>query len=261
MRPLIFFAALLIGSQLFAQTSLDTLVPKPQIVGEKGSYEYSVMYPLGWSRDGKFAFVFQHVNGMGGAAIYNYQFIIQGERQDQPVYSKWNRYDAEYSDQYDFVEEMPMIPGDTLFWGYPFFRHVYWKEQKDSIQMMLSKHKIWRDTTSKLVPLDALNENGIQVAVEVDRDTTNAIQVDRKIDVYINAKGKKRAVYSKTNALNEDMWAMDQWGNYTDLLYYKVEGCIRSPYSDHYILYMHQFSMGFEEPAEYLILIPFSKNH
>lgn len=251
--PFLFFS-------ICTQAQLDTLPAKAQLVGDVEANAYTVIYPLGWSTEGKFAYVYQDINMMGGAEIYDYHFIIQGRQLGVGDVHLQNTYNLEEDSTYWFVHDLETE--DSTFWGHSFFTNVYWKENKDTLLNLLEEYNIFRAPVPEILELDKLKENQITLSVVRDRDTENAIILDRSIDIFIQVKGKqKRSIYSKTNALNEDGWAVDGYGNYTDLLYYDVQGFIRCPFSDHYLLYLVESTMGYEEAAERIILVPFSKNH
>ncbi|UKN00097.1 hypothetical protein K6119_10165 [Paracrocinitomix mangrovi] len=255
---LILFGCLL--NSAFSQ--VDTIAPHVEIVGKYDENAYTVIYPLGYSKEGHFAYIYQDMNVMGGAEIYDFNFIIHKNRNGVPEFSMGTTYNFEEDTISYNEQEIPNEAEDSLFWGYSFFKHKYWAQNKDTIIKLMDLYGIKRDLKQAVKPIEISSNFGFKITVEKDTSKERGIRMDELINIYIRFTGKsKRAIYSKTNALNADGWAMDTFGNYTDYLFYEIHGFIKSPLGNHYWLYLIEYSMGYEEPAENVILIPFEKRN
>ncbi|MCB9224923.1 MAG: hypothetical protein H6582_12135 [Crocinitomicaceae bacterium] len=248
---------LFLVGQINAQSN-NASPPKFEIVGNYYANNYSVFYPIGWSRSGQLAYIVQDVNSLGAAQIYIYDLAITNAEgwgnvfEESTIYNlevdtSYNNFHQEYSDHYD-----------TTHFNYNFMTNVYWNEHKENIERLVERHKIIRTNDKIVQPVSSLNDLGIGLSVERQRDSINAIRVDTYFAINITYKGIKKKVYYQNNYLNEDGMTTDNWGNVSDLLYYQIEGYIKSPYTDDFYLYIHEITMGFEEPAETVILAHFN---
>lgn len=241
-----------------SRAQADTLPPKFEIVGDYYANNYSVFYPIGWSKTGNLAYIIQDVNSLGGAQIYVYDLAITSGNGWENLFQQSTIYNLETDTSYSNFHQEFSDYYDTTHFNYTFMTDVYWKNAQKSITSHLTKHAIIKSDSRMVEPLDKLSDHGIFLTINKTTDTINTIRVDQKYEILVNSSGKSESIYSKFNRIDENGMAFDKWGNLSDLLYYQIEGFIKSPYSNHYYLYIHEITFGFEEPAENVILVPFS---
>lgn len=251
MKALLLFGSILISASLFSQDNF----PKHQIVGYWIDNQYSVFYPLGWSENGDFAYIFQDVNGMGGAYIYHFHFYIQSPDKEEPVYYKYIEYDLEMDTTYHHYEDSLYDENDSTYYITAWMKHVLWPEHQKEINKKLREFKINRSDNIKVQNLEDLKDDGVNLEIEKVVDTVEARRIDRELRLYYRKNGESKLIYELITDLNENGLVMSDRGYELELFFYKVEGIIKSPVKGLYYLYVHQFTMGYEEFAEKLLMI------
>lgn len=242
---------------LAANAQIDTLAPSFEIVGDYYANNYSVLYPLGWSESGNLAYISQHVNGLGGAQIYTYDFAITDSQGWGNLITESTTYNLEIDTSFWSHHQEFSDAGDTTYFGYEFMTRVYWDFHKSHITKLKNHYSIDLTENQYLKDLSELKNQGIQLEVSKESDTIEVIRVDKKYSISITYNGQTQKIYSFYNPVDENGWTRDFWGNEVDLLYYQIEGYLKSPRSNNYFLFVHEVTMGFEEPAEKVHLIPF----
>lgn len=255
-------AGLIVSSFNLGMTQKDTLPPKYEVVGAYYGNGYTVMYPLGWSKSGSFAYIYQDMNVMGGAEIYKFNLVVQEHGNEVPLKELEVVYNLEYDSVRASIDSVySHMEGDTTMFDASFFRSVYWTEYKDTVKSILGEYKIIREDRPFVYPLTKLTDVRIEIIENRKTDTDLVLQVDTFYEISLNFKDEQWVIYSKINEIIEDKdGVLDFLGNWTDLLTYTIEGCIYSSYQDKLFLYVHETTMGYEEGAERIILVPFSLN-
>lgn len=233
--------------------------PHYDIVGSWQDNNYTVIYPLGWSKTGDFAYIFQDVNGMGGAWIYTFDLIIQKSGTNEPVYLKEYVYDLEQDDAYtkyaDYTDSL-FDPDDSTYYVTAWLKNVLWPEHHLEIDKVLKSYAINRTTSAEVKALVELEKEGFQLIIQKETDTVNAWRVDSKLELcYVKNKGEKVRFYELMNIVNEDGLVVMENGYDLDLLFYTIEGFIKSPIKNEYFFYIHKNTLGYEELSEELMLI------
>lgn len=237
---------------------IDTNAPSFQIVGDYFGNNYSVFYPLGWSESGNLAYISQNVNGLSGALIYSYKLGVTDNQGWGNLLNEVTTYNLEvdtsfWSHHQEFSEYV-----DTTFFGYGFMKNVYWDFHKEQIAKIMSHYNIIYGKDNYVLPLSNLKSQGITINLTKETDTIDVIRIDKSFSINIEFNGTTKNICAFNNEVDENGWTVDFWGNHTDLLYYKIEGFLKSPHTNTYFLYVHEITLGFEEPAERVHLIPFS---
>lgn len=255
-------AGTFISSFNLGMTQKDTLPPNYEIVGAYEANGYTVMYPLGWSKTGSFAYIYQDINVMGGAEIYKFNLIVQEHGNEVPLKEVEVVYNLEYDSVRAFVDSLYVRrSGDTTNFNASFLQSVYWTEYEDSVKSILNEYKIIREDRAFVYPLTKLTDVRIEIIENKKTDTELVLQVDTFYEISLNFKDEQWVTYSRTNEIIEDKdGVLDFLGNWTDFLTYTIEGCVYSSYQDKLFLYVHETTMGFEEGAERIVLVPFSLN-
>jgi len=250
----------LIISALLTSSSFSQMTEAPQfeIVGDYYGNNYSVLYPIGWSDAGHFAYVSQTVNGLGGAAFYNYELAITDPIGWGKVFEESTTYNLETDTTFWNSQNDNFGIGDTTWFSYEIFKDLYWELHKEEINKLIKMYGIKTSKPNVLEPISSFEKYGASLNIEKKTDTVDVIRVDSEFEANISFKGGTKKIWSIVNQINEDGWAHTSWGYPIDLLYYTIEGFIKMPGSDQFLLYIHENTMGFEEVAEKVHIIPFN---
>ena len=127
----------------FAQIQAQKLpIPESTVVGSVTEAYYSVMFPIGWSGDGKFCYVSQDVNGLS-EEVYSYKLIVQDMITDSVLLERKIEYD--FNSCKDCRKKYAhIINADTKVYHPTFFQKVVWPDMKnDVIQNFFSPIKLF----------------------------------------------------------------------------------------------------------------------
>ena len=263
MKQYLLLFSLFLSVSLNAQNENISPVPHYEVVGCFSCNNYTVLYPLGWSENGDFAYIYQDVNGMGGAYIYHFQLIIQsaGGVEDF-LYSEMITYNLEDDSTYHHYEDKLFdvsSEDDTAWYATSWMSTVLWPEHGERIDQILEDHKIKRYDEQAVYSLQHFEDRSMRYYQVPDPDTLDGWRIDERVDIYYQMSDDPETLFfTIENKLDEDGMTFDHSGKYKiDLLFYQIEGVIRSPVIDNlYYVYLVENTFGFEELAERLILIP-----
>lgn len=199
-------------------TEQDYNLPKEVSVNSDNEEVISdKFYPIGWSEDGKFAYIIEPVDEATGYYFIN--IAIQDMNSDKIV---WNfKYTTE-----DAVEGKDLA--ET------------WKEKYDLIKEKLNEHKIVQAKKIKLGPSDFENNSDtFSIAVNSEKEVKeelHGMQIIKNFAVTISssALGSKK-IFSEND---ENSMLVDA----------KIEGQIKSPYQNKVAVVLTKEQVGYEGP-------------
>lgn len=184
---------------------------------ESNEYIFQKFYPIGWSKDGKFAYVIEPADEAAG--LYFFKLRIQSMISDKVVY-EWE-LDPDEGIESGSVKQM-------------------WKENQMTFAAALNEHKIIPQKDIKLLGTEFNTEEGkfkvtIENQMETDPDFGFEVVKTTNIDIKASELGSKR-IYSYTEK------------NYNQCLGRIVQGVIKSPYENRVAVLVKEELRGYEGP-------------
>ena len=180
-------------------------------------YIFQKLYPIGWSKDGKFAYVIEPADEAAG--LYFFKLRIQSMISDKIVY-EWE-LDPDEGVETGSVKQM-------------------WKENQMTFAAALNEHKIIPLKDIKLLGTEFNTEEGkfkvtIENQMETDPDFGFEVVKTTNIDIRASELGTKR-IYSYTE------------NDYNQCLGRIVQGVIKSPYEKRVAVLVKEELRGYEGP-------------
>lgn len=182
---------------------------------QSDEYLFQKFYPIGWSKDGKFAYVIEPADEAAG--LYFFKLIIQNMINDKEVY----RWEPDEDPETGSVKQM-------------------WKDYQMTFAAALNEHKIIPQNDIKLLGTEFNTEDGkykvtIENQMETDPDFGFEVVKTTNIDIKSSELGTKR-IYSYTEK------------NYNQCLGRIVQGVIKSPYEKRVAVLVKEELRGYEGP-------------
>ena len=212
--------------------------PKSIVVGDTITNNYQVIYPLGWSEDGVFAYIHQDINPLGAAEIYFYTVIFQNMKTGKILWILNIEYDLENNNdnRYHYSE-------DGTTYNYAFFKQIVWNSYGQKIEDKLKLYNIERTDSSlhKLTDLPkdiSLKESG----------TKNDSEISVRYNIKLFKPQKFKPVYNYDCTRTKDSCDVNE------SIWYKtfaVKGYFKSPFEIRIAILVFKETNGFEEPYEY----------
>lgn len=200
-----------------AETVKAAYATPSELVYYKPSDEYifQKFYPIGWSKDGKFAYAIEPADEAVGA--YFFRLKIQNMISDKDVYSWQPEEDPEKGN----IKQM-------------------WKDNQMTFATNLNEHKIIPDKDIKLLGTEFSTEDGkFKITIEntMETDPDFGFEVVKNTNIYIKSPelGTKR-IYSYTEK------------DYNLCLGRIVQGVIKSPYEKRIAVLVKEEFRGYEGP-------------
>lgn len=225
--------------------------PHYRIIGDYESTEYTVMYPIGWSKTGLFAWIHQDVNPLSAAMIFKYDVIIQDLRNNKEIWSQSIEYNAELNPE--LLDKIDLADDTTLF-GYSFFCDYVWNENYDQISKKMKEFEIIQDSV-KVRNIPFIHEGWILTEETVTNPDEPGCTVSYTVSLQRQGTKILKVLYQFSQAPNEDNMCTDPYGNSVFYLNFEIRAYFKSPFEDLYVLYIVQSAQGYEEPWEYPFLI------
>ena len=204
---------------LSAETVKQAYSAPAELQYYKASNEYifQKFYPIGWSKDGKFAYVIEPADEAAG--LYFFKLRIQSMISDKIVY-EWE-LDPDEGVETGSVKQM-------------------WKENQMTFAAALNEHKIIPQKDIKLLGTEFNTEEGkfkvtIENKMETDPDFGFEVVKTTNIDIKASELGSKR-IYSYTE------------NDYNQCLGRIVQGVIKSPYEKRVAVLVKEELRGYEGP-------------
>ena len=178
-------------------------------------YLFQKFYPIGWSKDGLFAYVIEPADEAAG--LYFFKLIIQNMISDKEVY----RWEPEEDPEKGSIKQM-------------------WKDYQMTFAAALNEHKIIPQNDIKLLGTEFNTEDGkykvtIENQMETDPDFGFEVVKSTNIDIKSSELGTKR-IYSYTEK------------DYNQCLGRIVQGVIKSPYEKRVAVLVKEELRGYEGP-------------
>ena len=182
---------------------------------QSDEYLFQKFYPIGWSKDGKFAYVIEPADEAAG--LYFFKLIIQNMINDKEVY----RWEPDEDPETGSVTQM-------------------WKDYQMTFAAALNEHKIIPQNDIKLLGTEFNTEDGkykvtIENQMETDPDFGFEVVKSTNIDIKSSELGTKR-IYSYTEK------------DYNQCLGRIVQGVIKSPYEKRVAVLVKEELRGYEGP-------------
>ena len=182
---------------------------------QSDEYIFQKFYPIGWSKDGKFAYVIEPADEAAG--LYFFKLIVQNMISDKEVY----RWEPEEDPEKGSVKQM-------------------WKDNQMTFATNLNQHKIIPQNDIKLLGTEFSTEDGkFKVTIEntMDTDPDFGFEVVKSTNIYIKSPelGTKK-IYSYTEK------------DYNQCLGRIVQGVIKSPYEKRVAVLVKEELRGYEGP-------------
>lgn len=224
---------LLIALSVQAQT---IKCPTPVIVGDADNYQ--VIYPLGWSIKGNFAYIHQDINTLATTDIFLYKVIIQDTKTNKILWSKTIE-DSDYHN--DLVTH---IPGDETRYNYAYFKLVIWQKNKKEIKKKLNEYNI------KMYDTFLRNIAGLSdISIKEKEIKKGDVTEDYEVIMYNTEKFKTVYKYeckqTKKACDDESIWYRT----------FAIKGYFKSPFGSRIAIIIFKIENGFEEPFEYPFIV------
>jgi len=251
----ILFSILFISSFENSASGQEYTCPDFQIIGDYNSNNYTVIYPIGWSKNGNFAYLHHNINPLGGATIYDYEVRIQNMRSGIMHWVGSFEYDVEDDPT---AYNLDSIPADTTKFGDSFLRYYGWPDNYEDVSATLSKFEIIQQP----VPISNipffLSEN-IELVEEADYNPDNTYCIiSYMIRMSTKAKRVSRVLYFYEQKALDSGQCKDEDGNLISYHKFEIRGYFKSPYEDLYVMYVVESVEGDEEPWEHPFLVYFA---
>ncbi len=214
------------------------LGPKSLVIGDVSANNYQVIYPLGWSEKGIFAYIHQDMNVLGAAEIYFYTVIFQNMKTNEIRWTLNIEYNLENYNHYHYSSD------DTSY-NYAFFKQIVWDSYGQEIEDKLKLYNIEREDSS-LHKVDDLPKDISLKESETKNDSDSEISVRYNIKLFKPHKFKPVYDYDCTKIedpcdVNETIWYRT----------FTVKGYFKSPFENRIAILVFKETNGFEEAYEY----------
>ena len=181
---------------------------------QQGDFLYDTFFPIGWSRDGVFAYIVEAVDE--GAGFYQFEFRIQDMGTDKILWS-WKPQESE--------------EGDLL---------TTWETNYELFKSYLNEYQIYQNVTSELGKTSFTYKNdSYQIELETKLQENADYGFDVVTETYISLHSQK---------LGEKMVFAYIEKDYSMVLSVIVTGIIQSPYSEHVAILTRYETWGYEGP-------------
>jgi len=216
--------------------------PKSVVIGDVSANNYQVIYPLGWSENGVFAYIHQDINVLGATEIYFYTVIFQNTKNNEILWAKYIKYDFEIEGN---LENFKNYVSDDTLYNYAFFKQAVWDSYGQDIEDKLKLYNIEK-ADSNLHKITNLPKDISLKESETKNDSDSEISVRYNIKLFKPHKFKPVYNYDCTKMedpcdVNESIW----YRNFT------VKGYFKSPFENQIAILVFKETNGFEEPYEY----------
>jgi len=224
----------------FSTMSSQYTGPKPVVVGDTITNNYQVIYPLGWSEDGIFAYIHQDINILSASQDYYYYVTFQNMETNEVLWHEKIEYKLGPNQHF---------PVDDTMYNSAFFKLVIWSSYYSETEKKIIQYKIKREDA---VLLSTTNlPKGISIKeTETKNDSDSEISVRYNIKLFKPHKFKP--VY------NYDCTRMEDPCNLNESIWYRtfaVKGYFKSPFENRIAILVFKETNGFEEPYEYPFLV------
>ncbi len=228
--------------------------PKPIIVGEGNQNNYQVIYPLGWSEKGDFAYIHQDINAYAGGGGFQYNFIVQNMKTDEVVFEKgfyYNNNNVEYTWKSYSTNIDSLANKKMAFFDYAFFKTIVWSKIRVEISDAITKYKIKTTYLSLNNVLD-LKEKGITIYEKIiNNPITDHFTIDYKIILDSEAKGKKMIYHWHCD--DKDKSCLNNY--YSKRRYFVIKGYFRNPFENRIAIIVFLETNGYGEINEFPLLV------
>ena len=182
---------------------------------ESSEYLFQKFYPIGWSKDGKFAYAIEPADEAAG--LYFFKLKIQSMISDKDVYV----WEPEEDPETGSVKQM-------------------WKDNQMLFAANLNEHKIIPQKDIKLLGTEFSTEDGkFKITIEntMETDPDFGFEVVKSTNIYIKSSelGTKK-IYTYTE------------NDYNQCLGRIVQGVIKSPYEKRIAVLVKEELRGYEGP-------------
>jgi hypothetical protein len=182
---------------------------------QSDEYLFQKFYPIGWSKDGKFAYVIEPADEAAG--LYFFKLKVQNMISDKDVYT----WEPEDDPETGSVKQM-------------------WKDNQMTFATNLNEHKIIPQSDIKLLGTEFSTEDGkFKVTIEntMETDPDFGFEVVKTTNIYIkSAELGTKKIYSYTE------------NDYNQCLGRIVQGVIKSPYEKRIAVLVKEELRGYEGP-------------
>lgn len=210
--------------------------PKLVVIGDVSANNYQVIYPLGWSENGTFAYIHQDMNVLSSEEIYSYTVIFQNTKTNKTL---WVKHIVSNLESYNH------FPSDDTPYNYTFFKLVLWDSYGQEIEDKLKLYNIERGDSD----LHEVNDlpNGFSIKEkETTNDSDSEITIGYNIKLFKSYQFKSVYDYNCTRMkdqckVNESIWYRN----------FVVKGYFKSPFENRIAILVFKETNGFEEPYEY----------
>lgn len=207
-------------------------VPRQLVVGEM--QERQILYPIGWSEDGKFSWVWYNQNLLSGASIHEFNFQVQNMVTDKILHADAITYDFEENDEAYYGIE-------AEYSDRTFFEKVVWKQKGNEIIKQLEAMGI-PIRHAALKPVEGLKKMGYELREKKEADEG----FTSKYSLILSNGGKEKVIYN--SGLNTKT-------RETEYLNYQIMGYFKSPYENRIAILLFRMEDGYDESFEYPILV------
>ena len=222
--------------------------PTPIIVGNPYESNYQVIYPLGWSDEGHFSYIYQDINVLAGGGGFQYNFIMQNMKTDKILFEKRIYYNPENAYDWEpFSTKTDSLAYEKMaYFDYAFFKTIAWSKNRHQILDSLTKHKI-KPTHLSLNNILILQEKGITVDEKsnIDLSKNGTLTTDYKITLY-SEDIKEKTIYH---------WHCkdENCSKNNNLLYrrFKIKGYFKSPFENRIAIIVFKEKNGYGEINEF----------
>jgi len=214
--------------------------PKPVVAGDTISNTYQVIYPLGWSKDGVFAYIHQDMNMLSTAEVYFYTVIFQNMETNKVLWIKKIEYNLENNNQYQYSTD------DTLY-NYAFFKQIVWNSYGQDIGDKLKLYNIDRADSS----LDKVGNLPKDISLK-ETATKNTSELTTHYNIRLFKSDKFKPVY------NYDCTRTENSTDDSESIWYRtfaVKGYFKSSFENRIAILVFKETNGFEEPYEYPFVV------
>lgn len=207
--------------------------PKPIVVGDT-STNYQVIYPLGWSNDGTFAYIHQDMNDFATRDNYYYTIHIQNMKTNKTLWSKQFKSD---------LENYKHFPADNTLHNYTFFKLVMWDRIGGEIKAKLNQYNVEIENGS----LHKVNDLPKDISLK-ETATKNDSEITTRYNIRLFKSDKFKLVYGYDCTRTEDPCDVNKSIWYRT---FALKGYFKSPFENRIAILVFKETNGVEEPYEY----------
>lgn len=201
---------------------------------------YSVVWPMGWSETGLFAYVVQDVNPLAAALMYHYDIVVRDMVTDSVVWHDRISYNFEDSSDSDYGFSWDDLPADTTPYGRAFWECIVWPRHQSRIDSILEELGIVRQT-HEIEPIDQMARHGCAVEGTV-RDSVEHCVTHYEV---ICAKANRSKTVYRYRGESCPGWYRA----------FRIIGFVKSPFEQRAAILLFRVVDGYEETFEYPLFV------